>query len=184
MLKSVAKSFFLSLLLGAFALLANAQSAAPKAAVKASPVEAKLVRSKIVMVDGKETLQDAAVAKPGDVLQEVATYTNKSTGTISKLEATLPIPKNTELVAGSVSPNTAMASTDGVNFSAMPLKRKIKGANGVEVEQPVALSAYRALRWYPGDLGAGKSLAFSARFKVADDKPVAASSAVKSEAKK
>ncbi len=180
MLKSLSNKIIFFLLLIVFAFSANAQSSATKAA----PVEVKLVRSKLVMVDGKETFRDAAIAKPGDVLQEVATYTNTSNATVRKLEATLPIPKNTELVEGSVSPNNAMASTDGVNFSAMPLKRKVRSPNGVEVEQPVALSAYRSLRWFPGDLGAGKSLSFTARFRVSDDRPAAANSTIKTETKK
>jgi hypothetical protein len=50
----------------------------------------------------------------------------------------------------------------------MPLKRKVKQANGVEVEQPVATSEYRYLRWYPGEIGAKQSIAFSAQFRVAD----------------
>ena len=173
MFKSI--SISLALLAGIHALDSHAQSAAAKPALKtASPVEVKLERRKVVVVDGKEFLDDATSAKPGDVLQDLAVYTNNSKATVSKLEATLPVPANTELIPASVKPSSALASTDGINFSAMPLRRKVKSQNGVEVEQAVPVSAYRFLRWYPGDLGAGKSLTFSARFKVADDKPASA----------
>ncbi len=172
MLKPIRIATYLMLLASACALTGHAQTSTQKPSVKTdTPVEIKLERRKVVLVDGKETMQDATIVKPGDVLQEVATYTNNSSATVSKLEATLPVPANTELLAGSFKPNTAFASTDDKNFAAIPLKRKLKAANGVEAEQLVPVAAYRYLRWYPGDLAAGKSLVFSARFKVADDKP-------------
>ena len=172
MLKLNRSAIILIMLASACAFSAHAQTSTQKPSAKAvKPIEIKLERRKIVVIEGKESMQDASIAKPGDVLYEVATYTNNSNATVSKLEATLPVPVNTELQAGSVKPNTAFASTDGTNFAATPLKRKVKLANGVEVEQLVPVAAYRYLRWYPGDLAAGKSLMFSARFKVADDKP-------------
>ena len=157
--------------------------AAPPVAAKSQPnpepLEVKLVRSRVVLVDGKETLQSAATAKPGEILEEVATYTNKSKSPLKSLEATLPIPPNTELLMSSMRPANAKASADGREFFAMPLKRKARQANGVEIEQPVPLSEYRYLRWYAGDLAAEKSLTFSARFKVSNDGPSAVSPAGK-----
>jgi len=156
----------------AFAGLTTAQTApAAKAAPKAlapEPVDVKLERQKITVVNGKEVAESSAVAKPGDILQDTVTYTNKSKNAVTKLEANLPIPPNTELVLGSLNPNTAKASIDGVNFAALPLKRKVKQANGVEIEVNVPIVEVRYLRWYPGDLAAGKALVFSARFKVSD----------------
>ena len=145
------------------------QQQTAKSGAIADPLEIKLERAKIGLADGKESRSPAATAKPGDILEEVATYTNKSAAALKGLEATLPVPVNTELVRGSMSPANGKASTDGKNFSAIPLTRKIKQSNGVEVEQTVPLSDYRYLRWYPGDLAAQKSLVFSARFKVAND---------------
>ena len=137
------------------------------------PVEVQLLRRKIVLVDANETLQDAGTAKPGEILEETAIYTNKSRNRITKLEATLPIPLNTELVPNSTKPATSAvrASTDGLSFRKLPLKRKAKLANGVEAEQLVPLNEYRFLRWYPGELAAGKSVSYSARFKIVDDAP-------------
>ena len=146
-----------------------AQPNIPKSLAKAEPLVVSLVRQKVVLFDGKESLQSAEVAKPGDILDEVATYLNKSTAPIKQLQATLPVPPNTELLLASVKPGGAMASTDGNQFSSLPLKRKIKQPNGVEIEQLVPVNEYRYLRWFPDVLAPGKSLAFSARFKVSND---------------
>ncbi len=161
-----------SLLFGGAAMAQTAAAkpaaAAGKTAATPDPVEIKLERRKITMVNGKEVPAEATVAKPGDVLEEVVTYTNKSKNSVTKLEATLPVPSNTEFVMASVNPAGAKASIDGKLFSDIPLKRVVKQANGVEVEKAIPLTEYRFLRWYPGELAAGKSLVFSARFKVAD----------------
>ena len=146
---------------------AAAQKAVTKSATD-NALDIRLERSKVVIVAGKESLQSASTAKPGDVLQDLATYTNKSSRKLSGVVATLPVPLNTELVMNTVTP-AARASVDGTNFFAVPLKRKVKQANGVEVEQAVALTEYRYLRWYPGELGPKQSVVFSAQFKVAED---------------
>lgn len=153
---------------------ARLQLAQADAPTRSEPVDIQLTRNKVVVVDGKESLQSAATAKPGEVLEEVATYTNKSSGQVRSLVATLPVPMNTEPLLASVKPGNALASTDGKNFSPIPLKRKLKRADGVEIEQPVPLNEYRFFRWQAGDLAAGKSLVFSARFKVSNDASVPA----------
>ncbi len=142
--------------------------ASAKTQGKPEPLEIKLRRNKIVVVEGKESVQSAATAKPGEVLEEVATYTNNSASPLKNLVATLPVPANTELLLDSVKPGDAMASVDGANFANMPLKRKTRLANGLEGEETVPVSEYRYLRWNPVELAAEKSLVFSARFKVAD----------------
>jgi hypothetical protein len=133
-----------------------------------NPLEITLARVKIAIENGKEVSQKADIAKPGDVIEEVATYKNTSSGALKDFVPMLPVPPNTELILGSIKPSNAKASTDGKTFSDMPLKRKVRQANGVEVEQPVPLSDYRYLRWYPGEIGAGKSQVYSARFKLSD----------------
>ena len=134
----------------------------------AEPLQITLVRSKVVLENGREVMQSAAIAKPDEILEEVATYTNTSRSALKSVEATLPVPANTELIMASVKPSTAKASLDGKNFSKIPLTRKVRQSNGVEVEQAVPLSEYRYLRWYPGELLPDKPLSFSARFKVAN----------------
>ena len=152
---------------------------AAKLPANADPLEVKLVRSKVVIVDGKETLQSAEIAKPGEILEEVVTYSNKSKALLKRLEATLPIPANTELMMASVKPGNGKASIDGRQFFPLPLKRRLKQANGLDIEQLVPLSEYRYLRWYPGDLAADSSLIFSARFKLSNESAPAASPASK-----
>lgn len=145
-------------------------------AVKAQPVasaggvESKLEVSKVVVKEGKEQLEPASAAKPGDILQYVASYTNKGRAGVSNLEATLPIPSNTELIIESIKPPGAKASTGGSVFSEVPLKRKVRQTNGAEFEQVVPAREYRSLRWYPGALAAGATVSFTARVKVVDDR--------------
>ena len=166
----------ISIIVGMMFALCAGSSVAQKAVT--DPLQIKLVRSKVVQDKGREVMESAATAKPGEVLEEVATYTNTSKTSLKNLEATLPVPPNTELVMASIKPAAAKASTDGKTFSTMPLMRKVKQASGVEVETPVPLSEYRYIRWYPGELAPDKPLAFSARFKVADS-PVVPTTAVK-----
>jgi hypothetical protein len=135
----------------------------------AEPLKIKLVRSKVVLENGKEETRTAEVARPGDIIEETATYVNVSGAPLKSVEATLPVPVNTELLVDSVKPANARASTDGKFFFKLPLTRKQRQPNGVEVEQPVPLSEYRFLRWYPGVLSPDKPLSFSARFRVADN---------------
>ena len=171
--RKVGRNFAMAACIACCTLAAGSVSAAAaqKAVTKSAadnPLDIRLERSKVVIVAGKESLQSASTAKPGDVLQDLATYTNKSSRKLSGVVATLPVPLNTELVMNTVTP-AARASVDGTNFFAVPLKRKVKQANGVEVEQAVALTEYRYLRWYPGELGPKQSVVFSAQFKVAED---------------
>lgn len=145
----------------------------PASTTADTPLAVKLERRKIQLVAGKELLQSAETAKPGDVLEEVATYTNRSSAPVSGVEATLPVPPNTQLVPGSVNPSTARVSLDGVTFAPMPLRRKVRLADGAIVERDVPASEYRFLRWYPGKLDAKQSVSFAARFRVnsaADDR--------------
>ena len=156
----------ISIIAGMVFVLSAAVAQAQK--VVTEPVQITLVRSKVIQDKGRELLESADTAKPGEVLEDVATYTNTTKATMKNVEATLPVPANTELVMASIKPSSAKASTDGKTYSSIPLKRRVKQANGVEVEIPVPLSEYRSIRWYPGELAPDKPLAFSARFKVAD----------------
>ena len=135
------------------------------------PIESRLdARKVVVAADGKESFAAAETAKPGDVIEYTATYRNTATQTMRNLEATLPIPANTELVAGSAAPAGARASLDSRSFEQVPLKRKVR-RGAADVEEMVALGEYRSLRWYPGELAPGKSIAFKARVRVLDDRP-------------
>lgn len=137
-------------------------------------VQSKLDARKVVVKDGKESFESGAAAKPGDVIEYVATYTNNGRTPVSNLEATLPIPPNTEVLPDSLKPAAAKASTGGTQYDAIPLKRKIKQADGREIEQTVPLGEYRSLRWSLNGLAGGASTTVVARVKVVDDRPAAA----------
>jgi len=131
-----------------------------------APVEARLDVERIVRApDGHESRSSADSAKPGDILEYVVTYRNTTRDPVRDLQATLPIPPATELVAGSARPATARASLDSREFAAMPLKRKVK-RDGREVEESVPLHDYRYLRWSIAELRGGESMTFSARVRV------------------
>lgn len=141
-------------------------SIAAGAQQRTNPVESRLDARKVtVSADGKETLAAAESARPGDLIEYTATYRNSGTGAVRNLEATLPIPADTELVAGSVKPAASRASLDARSFAPVPLKRKAVAA-GREVESEVPLREYRALRWAPADLAAGQIATYSARVRV------------------
>jgi len=158
------QAFFASLAVGAMLVVA-----APAFAQKNGAIETRLEARKVVRgADGTETFAPAENARPGEVIEYVATYLNTTAQPVRNLEATLPIPANTEIVLESARPNAAKASLDAVSFAAMPLTRKSK-RNGRDIDEPVPAREYRYLRWYPGELAGGKSAVFSARVKVINE---------------
>jgi len=153
--------------LAALAILAAAWPAA--AQQQSNPLVTKLEARKVVHgADGKDSFAPAESAKPGDVIEYVATYRNTGKQPLRNLEATLPIPQNTEFVPGSATPGSAKASVDAKSFAAMPLKRTTL-KDGKPVEALVPVRDYRSLRWIAGDLPADKTATFTARVKVIDD---------------
>jgi uncharacterized repeat protein (TIGR01451 family) len=159
-------------LLTAIAALAIAVTVSPFAAAQKAPdpLESRLVARKVVLVEGRESLVDAASAGPGDVIEYVATYRNGGKATIRGLQATLPIPPQTEFIPGSARPASAQASTDGRTFADMPLRRTVT-RNGKQVQEHVPYREYRALRWNAGELGGEDSKVFSARVRVSEGQP-------------
>ena len=154
------------------ALVALSLFAAPAAfAQKAGgPLQSRLVAHKVVVAEGRERLVEATAAKPGDLIEYVATYRNAGEDAITGLQANLPIPSQTEFVPGTARPAQAKASLDGRTFADIPLKRTVE-RDGRRIEEQVPYREYRALRWIVGELGGGKSADFAARVKVMDDGP-------------
>jgi uncharacterized repeat protein (TIGR01451 family) len=149
------------------AMAALAQPAVDRP-VPTGPIEVRLESHKVVRAaDGKEALVKADAAKPGDVIEYAVTYRNTSSDTVRNLEATLPIPAHTEFIHGTTRPASAKASLDSTAFADMPLKRRAT-RDGKALDEMVPFGDYRYLRWYPGELAAGKSLTFSARVKVVE----------------
>jgi len=129
-------------------------------------VQVVLTQQKVrVGADGKEILEPAERAAPGDVIEYRATYTNRTKDTVRNLVATLPLPSETVYEANSARPAGVLASSGGT-YGPVPLKRKVRGADGKEVERDVPLAEYRSLQWNVGQLAAGASTTVSARIRL------------------
>lgn len=135
-------------------VLAEVNAAKPAVSVNLSAYEISMNKK------GESIVKPVDQVKPNDIIEYRATYTNNTSKTINGLVATLPIPADTKFLAKS-SPAKAQASTDGINFAAMPLKRKV-GTQMVNVP----LQEYRALRWTVAELPAGKSITVTAQTRV------------------
>ena len=122
----------------------------------------KVLKSK----EGKEILQAADRAFPGEVIQYDAAYQNQGKRGVHNLQPTLPIPAGLEYLPSVTTPAPAQASLDGKNFEAIPLMRSVATPAGVK-QEPVPYSEYRALRWEIGDLDSGKTALVSARARLA-----------------
>jgi uncharacterized repeat protein (TIGR01451 family) len=125
-----------------------------------------MTQSKVVVKDGKEATEPAADAKPGDVIEYAAEYSNKGTKPLSAVMAIIPIPAGTEYLPDTAKPTLVFASLKGDKYEAVPLKRKVKQADGKEVEQLVPYSEYRFVRWSVGDMPPGKTQKYSLRVKL------------------
>jgi uncharacterized repeat protein (TIGR01451 family) len=131
------------------------------------PVQLVLRALKVTReANGSETLVPASRIRPGQVVEYQVRYTNTSTRAVRNVQATLPIPAPLELVSGSASPAAPLASIDGKSYEAIPLKRKVKTAEGTEKIVLVPTSEYRYLRWSVGHLGAGEKVTFNARARL------------------
>lgn len=144
-------------------------------AYAAEPVSNTLVVHRIVRPDGgAETIDSAATARPGDVLEYVVDFRNDGATPARGLTATLPLPVGTEFVPGSPHPAQVQASLDGTTFAPLPLKHWVKAADGSSQQELVPTREYRFLRWAPADLPAHADLSVSARVTIANAAPAIA----------
>ena len=134
-------------------------------------VKVTLVANKIMKSNGTEVQQSGQTAKPGDTIQYVAEYRNTDKATVRSVVATLPVPAGMEYLPDTESPRPALASTDGMHFSAIPLKRTVRNASGQPKEELVPYSEYRTLRWDLGEISGGASKTVIARVKVKTQGP-------------
>lgn len=116
--------------------------------------------------NGRESFVSAEKVRPGDLVEYRVVLTNSSTRNLSRVQANLPIPAPLVFVGDSARPLGALASTDGVVYGAMPLKRRVRFADGTTKTVPVPYAEYRALRWTVGNLAAGRSFQARARARV------------------
>ena len=112
--------------LGLFVLLQSgwAQAEAPLKAVVKSDVEVVLQQHKVTQSGSEEKLEAVDRIKPGEVVEYQVTYRNVSKQTVKQLQATLPIPTETEYVPSVRARENVSASTDGVNYAPVPLRKK------------------------------------------------------------
>lgn len=151
------------------AMLAVAFAAGVAHAQQKGPLESTLEQHKVAKAaDGRESLVPATGVRPGDVIEYAATYRNTGRAPITGVQATVPIPANTEYVAGSANPRGAKASVDGVTYAPMPLKRQVV-RDGKTVDEPVPTREYRYLRWSAPQVAGEQSVTFTARVRVLDD---------------
>ncbi len=139
---------------------------------QAPDVKVDLTGKRVVTTDGKETFVKADKAGPGDVIQYEAVYRNAGQAAAKNVVATVPIPQGMTLVAESAKPAAEQATTDGKNFSPIPLMREVKNDAGVMEKQPVPLSEYRALRWTLPELAPEKTATFVVRAQLLVNSPV------------
>lgn len=126
----------------------------------------KLTVSRIEVGDEKTPPLPASSAKPGDVLEYSASYSNGGKTSVERVQAVVPVPPGTVLLADTAKPAGPQATVDGVNFSATPLKRVVKLPDGKSREELVPLSEYRALRWPIGTIAPSQNVVVSLRVKV------------------
>lgn len=142
--------------------VAHADSSAIK-----KDVEVTLQQFKVNKRAQAEVLEPVVQIKPGEVIEYQVSYQNTTTHGISQLQATLPIPKETEYIPNTAHPALVQASLDGINYAPVPLRRTVKLANGQMVEQDLPVGEYRSLRWTLGDLSASQKKTVSARIRLA-----------------
>lgn len=150
-------------------LMAVAQGAAPKPKKPSLKVDFKVF--KVVLVDGKETLQeskDNGSAKPGELLELTATYTNESKEALS-VQPIVKVPVGQEYVPDAKLKAPDLASGSDGAFAPLPLKRKVM-RNGAEVEELLPYSEYKQLQWNAGKLAPGATVVCKARVKMSEHK--------------
>ena len=144
--------------LGASGTLAQAQPAAPLV----STIEQRKV---VVAADGRERLEAGEAVGPGDVVQYTVTLRNTTAQALKNVQATLPIPANTEYIPASARPASITGSADGTTYGALPLRRTVK-RNGVDVTVTLAMRDVRWVRWPAGELAGGTTATYMARVRV------------------
>ncbi len=157
------KIHHLMIVLSAFFLLVTAAQAEGQSQ---GEVEVLLQQFKVVKRADTEVLESAERVIPGEVVEYQVTYRNTSKRPVRQLQATLPIPPESEYVAGSARPAAVQASLDGITFAAVPLRHQVKLTDGKVEVRDVPIAQYRSLRWSVGELAAGQKAVVSARVRV------------------
>ena len=150
----------------ALALFGSLLCSSVWSAASSNDLKLDLKAFKVIRKGDQETLVSADKVKPKEVIEYQVRYVNTGEKTLRNIRATLPIPASLVFLSGSSAPSGAMASLDGKSFAAMPLKRKVKLADGTMKVVMVPYSEYRFLRWSLDELAAGKSVTVKARARL------------------
>lgn len=154
------------------ALLLTALAAYSSFAHALEPLEIRLEQFQVTTdKKGKEKLVAVDRIKPGEVMEYVATYANRSKKPIAGLSAALPIPPGAEYLEGTAQPAGFQASLADGQYHRVPIKRQVKRPDGSTVEETVAASEYRGLRWDAGTLKPGQKFTARARVRIQGTTP-------------
>jgi len=136
------------------------------------PLRVRLVHQRVVAgADGGERYVPAKHAKPGDLIEYRATYTNQVQGTLSGVLATLPVPGGMVYAPANVTPKPVLASLDGTRFEPVPIKRMVRNPDGTKTLKEIPPEEYQALRWTLDALRAGQAKTVRARMRIKPTAP-------------
>ena len=114
-----------------------------------------------------EQLVAATEARAGDQLEYQAVYRNPGAVTVHHVMVTVPVPGNgVEYLLDTAAPHADAASTDGRQFSPVPLLRVEKGLDGRTLTRPAPGADYRFLRWNLGDVPGGATRTVRTRVQL------------------
>ena len=152
---------------------AKAATAAAPSGQGVDPVAPSLVLSawKVIAAqpDHPERLVGAEQARSGDQLEYQAVYRNPTAATVHHVLVTVPVPANgLEYVLDTAAPHADLASTDGKQYSPLPLLRVATSLDGRKVTRPAPAADYRFLRWDLGDVPAGATRTVRTRVQLVD----------------
>lgn len=148
------KCFLLIALLG-FGLAASVSAQATK-----EPLTVDFsVRKQVATEGGKAEWVAGQEAKPGDLLQYTAVYTNEGQGRLTGIKAVIPIPSEVTCMPETAQPTPTEASLDGVEF----LPWEVVLAAVADAQNPVSI---RSVRWSVSELPTGAKFEASVRAKV------------------
>lgn len=137
----------------------------------AQNIQVELTASRVSkLADGHEQLRPASEARPGELIEYHVRYRNTGASRAQRVEATLPIPRDTVYEATDRLP-VPLASLDGRHFEPVPLRRVAVQPDGRKVLVTVPLSEYRYLRWPLGDLARDQGASVRARVRVQSNAP-------------
>ncbi len=142
-----------------------------RAATAAEPAAPSLLLAAFKIVPAQpgraEQLVPATEARAGDRLEYQAVYRNPTPVAMHHVIVTVPVPREgVEYVLDTAAPRADLASTDGKQFSQLPLLRVETALDGRKVSRPAPGADYRFLRWDLGDVPAGATRTVRTRVQL------------------